>query len=231
MKRQNTKKIAGLMAALALAAAPAASAVQFDSLPSCEAIRSQLCIRWNICLGQIGLPSVPDIEIPDTEVPELPETPEIPEVPEAPVVPEIPETPDTPDAPEVETPDASADAYAVEVVRLVNEERAKQGLSALQMDAGVTAAAQVRAREIVSTFSHTRPDGRKCFTALDEAGVRYRGAGENIAYGQPSPAAVVNAWMNSPGHRANILNANFTTIGVGHHTVGSTHYWTQFFTS
>ena len=231
MKRQNTKKIAGLMAALALAAAPAASAVQFDSLPSCEAIRSQLCIRWNICLGQIGLPSVPDIEIPDAEAPALPETPEIPEAPETPVVPEIPETPETPDAPEVETPDASADAYAVEVVRLVNEERAKQGLSALQMDAGVTAAAQVRAREIVSTFSHTRPDGRKCFTALDEAGVRYRGAGENIAYGQPSPAAVVNAWMNSPGHRANILNANFTTIGVGHHTAGSTHYWTQFFTS
>lgn len=228
MKRQNTKKIAGLMAALALVAAPAASAVQLDSLPSCEAIRSQLCIRWNICLGQIGLPSVPDIEIPDAEAPALPETPEIPEAPEAPV---IPETPETPDAPEVETPDASADAYAVEVVRLVNEERAKEGLSALRMDASVTAAAQVRAREIVSTFSHTRPDGRKCFTALDEAGVRYRGAGENIAYGQSSPAAVVNAWMNSPGHRANILNASFTTIGVGHHTAGSTHYWTQFFTS
>ena len=135
------------------------------------------------------------------------------------------------ETPEQNAPGQSADAYAVEVVRLVNEERAKQGLSALRMDAGVTAAAQVRAREIVSTFSHTRPDGRKCFTALDEAGVRYRGAGENIAYGQSSPAAVVNAWMNSPGHRANILNANFTTIGVGHHTAGSTHYWTQFFTS
>ena len=193
MKRKHTRRAAGLIAALTLAATPA-QALSFDAL------REQLCTRWGICLD-VQRPSAPEAVPPAIETPEQ------------------------------NAPGQSADAYAVEVVRLVNEERAKQGLSALRMDASVTAAAQVRAREIVSTFSHTRPDGRKCFTALEEAGVRYRGAGENIAYGQPSPAAVVNAWMNSPGHRANILNANFTTIGVGHHTAGSTHYWTQFFTS
>ena len=193
MNRKHTRRAAGLIAALTLAAAPA-QALSFDAL------REQLCTRWSICLD-VQRPSAPEIAPPAA------------------------------DTPEQNAPGQSADAYAAEVVRLVNAERAKAGLSALRMDAGVTAAAQVRAREIVSTFSHTRPDGRKCFTALEEAGVRYRGAGENIAYGQPSAAAVVNAWMNSPGHRANILNANFTTIGVGHHTVGSTHYWTQFFTS
>ena len=92
------------------------------------------------------------------------------------------------------------------------------------------AAAQVRAEEIVTSFSHTRPNGSSFSTALKEQNVSYRGAGENIAWGQRSPEEVVNAWMNSAGHRANILNERFTTIGVGHYQKGSTHYWAQLFT-
>ena len=143
------------------------------------------------------------------------------------------EKPDqTPDVKPEETQDGGQTQgdYA-EVVRLVNAERAKQGLSALKVSTTVQSAAQVRAKEIKQSFSHTRPNGSSCFTALTEAGVSYRGAGENIAYGQSTPAAVMNAWMNSEGHRANIMNGSFTTIGVGYTVINGTPYWTQMFTS
>lgn len=120
--------------------------------------------------------------------------------------------------------------WEVQVVELVNTERAKAGLSALKLNRNAAGAAQVRAREISSVFSHTRPDGNGFQTALDDAGVSYRSYGENIAYGQKSPQAVMNQWMNSAGHRANILNPNFTEIGVGHYkTAAGVDYWTQLF--
>lgn len=123
-------------------------------------------------------------------------------------------------------------AYAQEVVRLVNIEREKAGLAPLAMDAALNAAAQVRAQEIDVSFSHTRPDGTSCFTVLKEFGIGYRACGENIAKGSPSPARVVEGWMNSAGHRANILNANFTTIGVGVHAdAAGTLHWAQLFTA
>lgn len=134
----------------------------------------------------------------------------------------------------VSRPAQSAQAnssYAAQVVSLVNAERAKQGLSALTVSTKVQQAAQTRAGELKSSFSHTRPSGASCFTALTEAGVSYTRAGENIAYGQGSPAAVVQAWMNSSGHRANILSRDFTTIGVGYTVVNGTAYWSQFFTA
>lgn len=196
------------------------------------------------------LPEAPDVEIPDTELPEAPETEapdiELPEVPdmEAPAPdtnlpgtnqPENnqPETdaPET-DAPEADTPenDSTDHAYIRQVVELVNAERAKEGLSALTLETDMTDAAMVRAREIQSSFSHTRPDGASFATALKEAGVSYNRAGENIAWGQRSPEEVVNAWMNSSGHRANIMNANFSRIGVGYLTNASgTPYWVQLF--
>lgn len=124
-------------------------------------------------------------------------------------------------------PGDGEEAFLNEVIRLVNEERAKEGLSALKTTDAITQAAQVRADELLQLFEHTRPDGRSCFTALSEAGVGYRTAGENIAMGYPTPAAVVNGWMNSPGHRANILNGSFTTIGVGYNSQGSC--WVQMF--
>ena len=92
-------------------------------------------------------------------------------------------------------------------------------------------AAQTRAGELQTSFSHTRPSGASCFTALTEAGVSYTRAGENIAYGQSTPEAVVQSWMNSSGHRANLLSSSFTTIGVGYTVVNGTAYWAQLFTA
>lgn len=124
-------------------------------------------------------------------------------------------------------PGCGEEAFLTEVIRLVNVERAKQGLSALKTNNAITKAAQIRADELLQLFDHTRPDGRSCFTALGEAGVSYRAAGENIAMGYPTPEAVVNGWMNSPGHRANILNRSFTTIGVGYNS--QRNCWVQMF--
>ena len=98
----------------------------------------------------------------------------------------------------------------------------RRGLSALQTNDSISAAAQVRVKELSALFDHTRPDGTTCFTALDDAGIRYSTAGENIAAGYSTPEQVVNGWMNSEGHRANILNANFTTIGVGYDSAEKT---------
>lgn len=93
----------------------------------------------------------------------------------------------------------SPSGYQQEVLRLVNIEREKAGKRPLSADTNLTKAAQVRAKEIADTFSHSRPDGRDCFTAMKEAGVSYRAAGENIAMGQKTPVQVVEGWMNSDG--------------------------------
>ena len=121
--------------------------------------------------------------------------------------------------------------YTQQVVDLVNAERAKEGLAPLTIDPNVEKAADVRAREIQSKFDHTRPNGSSFSSALKEQGADFRGAGENIAWGQQTPKEVMNAWMNSPGHRANIMNKSYTHIGVGNVQNGSgTQYWVQLFT-
>ena len=181
-------------------------------------------------LPGINLPGIqfPGVNIPGSNVPDkslpLPEFP-IPDQPGN----MLPDQPGdtTPDQPET---DGSQDAFANQVVKLVNEERAKAGLSPLTVNSKAANAAQTRAREIEKSFSHTRPDGSSFNTALTEAGVSFRGAGENIAYGQTTPQQVMEGWMNSSGHRANILNANYTSIGVGHYKNGAgVDYWTQLF--
>lgn len=123
----------------------------------------------------------------------------------------IPTATPTPAAP---TPEMSVEEMASEVVRLTNIERVKAGLSPLQHHAGLQRAAMVRAEEITRKFSHTRPDGTDSSTALYENGVSCS-CGENIAAGQKTPEAVVRAWMNSPGHKAAILDPDATHIGVG----------------
>lgn len=129
------------------------------------------------------------------------------------------------------TPETDALSYAEQVVALVNAERAKAGLNALTLDTEIASAALVRAKETEISFSHTRPDGRHFSTALSDSGISFRGAGENIAWGQRSPEEVMNGWMNSEGHRANILNPNFTKIGVGYYqNAAGRNYWTQLFT-
>lgn len=137
--------------------------------------------------------------------------------------------------PVVETPapEAPESDYASEVVRLVNIERANYGLSPLTMTQNLNNAATVRANEIVTSFSHTRPNGTSCFTVLSELGISYNACGENIAAGQRTPEEVVTAWMNSEGHRANILNSSFNKIGVGvvESSSGYGIYWSQMFTN
>lgn len=120
-------------------------------------------------------------------------------------------------------------AYEAEVLRLVNEERTRYGLSPLMQDLGAAEVAHLRAKEIVQSFSHTRPNGSSCFTAAKELGVSYRSAGENIAYGYPTPEKVVEGWMNSEGHRKNILSSSFSKIGIGCYQNNGILYWSQFF--
>lgn len=117
--------------------------------------------------------------------------------------------------------------YVFAVVDLVNEERAKENLAPLTLNKAATEAAQVRAEEAKESFSHTRPNGTKCFTALTEAEVSYMAAGENLAGCIKTPEKVVDAWMNSPGHRKNIMNPQYSQIGVGY--VSSGNYWSQLF--
>lgn len=141
-------------------------------------------------------------------------------------------TEDSGKADTVTTPVASTQSdYAARITELVNQERAKQGLSPVTLDARITKAAQVRANETITSFSHTRPNGSSFSSVLKEAGISYRGCGENIAWGQKSPEAVMEAWMNSDGHRANILNPNYKYIGVGYaQSQNGTKYWSQLFT-
>lgn len=177
----------------------------------------------NLDISRLGNCTVITIPcIPGTGSDAETETPEIPGTPET----------ETPNTPETETPDEeSYHAYVLRVVELVNEERAKVGLAPLTLKEDVTEAAQVRAAEAVKSFSHTRPDGRHFSTALTEAGVSYRGAGENIAWGQKTPEQVMEGWMNSEGHRANILNEKYTSIGVGYYpSANGVNYWSQLFT-
>lgn len=174
----------------------------------------------------------PEAPAPETPAPETPapETP-APETP-APETP-APETPAPPivEAPDTQEPEESVLSYAQQVVKLVNEEREKAGLPALTVQKDITAAANVRAREIKQSFSHTRPNGSSFSTALKEQGVAYRGSGENIAWGQKTPEQVMKGWMNSEGHRANILNKNFKNIGVGYYQdEKGVNHWVQLFT-
>ncbi|MDE6036279.1 MAG: hypothetical protein K2G36_10265 [Ruminococcus sp.] len=119
--------------------------------------------------------------------------------------------------------------YAEKVALLVNKERNAHGLPPVRISPLLSESANVRAREIEKSFSHTRPDGKSCYTAMSELGIRYSSAAENIAYGQKNPESVMNSWMNSAGHRANILNEKMEYIGVGVFYKNGVYYWSQFF--
>jgi len=113
-----------------------------------------------------------------------------------------------------------------EVIRLVNEERAKAGVAPLEMDLSLMRSCEIRAEELTVLFSHDRPNGTSCFSVIE---FDSKASGENIAYGQPNASAVMATWMNSAGHRANILNPNFTHIGAGYIYKNNTTYWVQLF--
>lgn len=125
--------------------------------------------------------------------------------------------------------DRSVTAYEAEVVRLVNEIRQQNGLRPLTANWELSRVARYKSQDMVDNryFSHTSPTYGTPFQMIKAFGISYRTAGENIAYGYATPQAVVDGWMNSSGHRANILNASYTQIGVGY--VARGNYWTQMF--
>ena len=116
-----------------------------------------------------------------------------------------------------------------EVVKLVNAERAKAGLPALKEDWELSRVAKYKSQDMhdKNYFDHTSPTYGSPFAMMKKFGITYKAAGENIAKGQKSASEVVNAWMNSEGHRANILNKNYTHIGIGF--VKDGNYWSQMF--
>lgn len=125
--------------------------------------------------------------------------------------------------------DSTVRSFEREVVRLVNEQRANHGLKPLTENWELSRVARYKSQDMVDNryFSHTSPTYGSPFQMIRAFGLSFRTAGENIAYGQRTPQAVVTAWMNSSGHRANILNASYTQIGVGY--VAQGNYWTQMF--
>ena len=129
-----------------------------------------------------------------------------------------------------EPTDHETTSQAEEVFKLVNAERSKQGLKALTLSAKLTDIATMKSKDMADKgyFDHTSPTYGSPFQMLQDFGVHYTAAGENIAAGQKSPEEVMNSWMNSSGHRANILNANYTELGVGFYQGGKYGtYWTQ----
>ena len=127
-----------------------------------------------------------------------------------------------------ESNDSDSPTVAMEkqVIKIVNDERAKLKLTPLQIDESLMKSCDIRAKETVTKFSHDRPNGTSCFTVIE---ISYKAAGENIAYGQKNAEVVMNSWMNSVGHRNNILDAGYTHIGVGCYESNNSLYWVQLF--
>ncbi len=165
--------------------------------------------------------------------PAAPATPAKP-APTAPAKP-APTTPapTTPAKPAPATPaSGTLNAYEQQVVDLVNKERAAAGLSALKVNATLANVAETKAADLrdENYFDHQSPKYGSPFDMMHQFGITYTSAGENIAKGQRTPDEVMNGWMNSPGHRANILNSSYTEIGVGYVTDSNgTGYWVQEF--
>ena len=169
--------------------------------------------------AQVPVTEAPKTEAPKTEAPktEAPKT----ETPKT----EAPKT----ETPKTETANSSINDFEREVARLVNEIRVKNGLSELTLNEELSAVARVKAEDMAKNnyFSHNSPTYGSPFDMMKKFGISYRAAGENIAKGQTTPQQVVDAWMNSEGHRANILSASFTQIGMGYTANG--HLWSQMF--
>ena len=129
----------------------------------------------------------------------------------------------------IPTVDSSVTNFENEVVRLVNEQRQKNGLKPLTANWELSRVARYKSQDMVDNryFAHNSPLYGTPFQMIKAFGISFRTAGENIAYGQRTPKQVVDTWMNSSGHRANILNSSYTQIGVGY--VSNGHYWTQLF--
>ncbi|MDN4492669.1 CAP domain-containing protein [Ureibacillus aquaedulcis] len=181
----------------------------------------------------------PEAAAPAPETSKKQEQASVPQVPvtEQPAQSVAPTTPSAPSKEKVETTkpaaptaeEGSVSAFETKVVELTNAERAKHGLAPLKSYGPLMKVAHAKSQDMSTNnyFSHTSPTYGSPFDQIKAAGITYRAAGENIAQGQRTPEEVVQAWMNSEGHRANILNGSFTHIGVGY--VEDGNYWTQQF--
>ena len=152
--------------------------------------------------------------------------------PAATATPAAPAAPSTPAKTTTPSGSATLNDYEQQVVTLVNKERAAAGLSALTVNSTLANVAETKAADLrdENYFDHQSPKYGSPFDMMHSFGITYSYAGENIAKGQRTPDEVMNGWMNSPGHKANILNANYTQIGVGYVTDSSgTGYWVQEF--
>ena len=140
--------------------------------------------------------------------------------------------PSNPSTTPEQKPSTDFSSYQQQVLDLVNAERAKRGISALTLDSSLSSVATKKSQDMIDKnyFDHTSPTYGSPFDMMKQFGISYRSAGENIAKGQKTPQEVVDAWMNSEGHRKNILNPNFTNLGVGiAKDSNKTTYWTQMF--
>ncbi len=195
-----------------------------------------------------GTDNTPEVNVPGTDnkpevsVPGTDNTPEV-DVPEMDNTPEVnvPEneqnspgeenlgTGDIEQDNEASSSDYEVSAFEQKVLELTNAERAKQGLSPLTIDLELSKVARIKSQDMKNQnyFSHNSPTYGSPFDMMSQFGIAYSAAAENIAQGQTTPEEVVQAWMNSQGHRENIMNANYTHIGIGY--VAEGHYWTQMF--
>ncbi len=199
------KKIAATAAALLLTAAlsaPSAAAAGLTHKVSPGDTMWKLAVQYQVGTGEI-IAANPQVENPNLIYPG--QVLNIPQVSQA------------------------VRAYEQEVVRLVNAQRAQNGLKPLAENWELSRVARYKSADMASRryFSHESPTYGSPYQMMRSFGISFRSAGENIAYGQRTPAAVVGAWMNSSGHRANILSSSYTQIGVGYHEAGN--YWTQMF--
>ena len=196
------KKRTAFLAALALSAALTAGASAADHTVAPGDTMWKLAVKYQVGTSEI-IAANPQVANPDLIYPG--QILYIPQVPDA------------------------VRSYETEVIRLVNVPRAQNGLAPLAENWELSRVARWKSQDMSSNgyFSHNSPTYGTPFQMMRSFGLTYRSAGENIAYGQRTPAAVVNAWMNSSGHRANILSKSYTQIGVGYCAEGN--YWTQMF--
>lgn len=118
-----------------------------------------------------------------------------------------------------------------EVYEITNNYRSLVGVPSLTLDSSLVEAANIRAKELSDSFSHTRPNGSSCFTVLSELGISYGTAGENIAAGYSSSQSVMEGWRSSSGHYQNIISSKFKKIGIGVNIINNQYYWVQIFSN
>lgn len=118
-----------------------------------------------------------------------------------------------------------------EVYEITNDYRSLVGVPSLTLDSSLVEAANIRAKELSDSFSHTRPNGSSCFTILSELGISYGTAGENIAAGYSSSQSVMEGWRSSSGHYQNIISSKFKKIGIGVNIINNQYYWVQIFSN